>query len=375
MLKLDSATWIRFAVWMAVGKIEVKTSITLLIDLSTFGNLSASGFLLYFCYGMWNSSEEYVRRGKIPPGGTTPLPNKNTHNAVASVTATASIGFVSDPTNEKMFLARVVPVTSLDDDDLHVKPLANDMHQGKGHEEETADALALANLKAHMEAQEVFDKARMEKEQAIFMAAMLHSHELSEHVFKQLKSEKEAEQMEMLKNMAVYAQQAVELHTSLEQIFANIGKEQQVALDTLSENPPLSLRPAGPLGAIMQELKTKTTVIDPTEVDDEEDISGVGEPHGLVPILETTAASMNDSPAGSRTPSDSPGGLSKASNTSSELMLNELKKAFNTALSAYPSDGDEDAVENLSIAPSAILNRRESPGLVTENDTATAEAH
>jgi hypothetical protein len=47
------------------------------------------GFALYFCYGMWNSSEEYVRKGKVPPGGTIPLPDKPTINAVASAAVTA----------------------------------------------------------------------------------------------------------------------------------------------------------------------------------------------------------------------------------------------------------------------------------------------
>ncbi|KAI9565618.1 hypothetical protein GHT06_009410 [Daphnia sinensis] len=320
MLKLDGATWVRFGVWMAIG------------------------FLLYFGYGMWNSSEEYIRRGKIPPGGTAPLPDKNTVNAVASVTTTASIGLVPDPTNKKMSLTRLVPVTSLDDDD----DKQHDAHEEKGHDE-AAEAFALANLKAHEEAQEIFDKARLEKEQAIFMAAMLHSHELSEHVFQQLRAEKEAEQMELQKSMAAFAQQAAELHSSLEQIFANISKEEQVAIDTLSEKPPLSPRPAGPLGAIMQELKTKTAVIDPTEGDDEGNNLGVGEHGGVVPISETTPVSSGESPAGSRTSPDSPGSLSKASNTSSELMLNELKKAFNSALAAHPSDGDEDgvSVENM----------------------------
>lgn len=351
MLKLDSATWVRFGIWMALG------------------------FLLYFGYGMWNSSEEYIRRGKIPPGGTAPLPDKNTVNAVASVTTTASIGLVPDPTHKKMSLTRLVPVTSLDDDDLPEKP--NDEHQEKGHEDDVAEAFALANLKAHEEAQELFDKARLEREQAIFMAAMLHSHELSENVFQQLSAEKEAEQRELEKNMAAFAQQAAELHNSLEQIFASIGKEEQVAVDTLPEKLPLSPRPAGPLGAILQELKTKTAVIDPTEEDDEGDDLGVGEHGGVVPISETTPVSSGESPAGSRTPTDSPGNQSKASNTSSELMLNELKKAFNSALAAHPSDGDEDgvSVENVSIAPSSIIHRRESPGLITENNSAAGEAH
>ncbi|GAB6019029.1 hypothetical protein CHUAL_000658 [Chamberlinius hualienensis] len=43
MLKLSIATWVRFAIWLAVG------------------------LLIYFLYGMWNSTEEYARRGLVPP--------------------------------------------------------------------------------------------------------------------------------------------------------------------------------------------------------------------------------------------------------------------------------------------------------------------
>lgn len=306
---------------------------------------------------MWNSSEEYVRRGKIPPGGTSPLPEKSTEAVVESAVVPA------DPVNQKMPLARIVsravPITSLDDDDeVFAKPQVHESHQGKGDE---SDPFVLAILKSHMEAQEIFDKARLEREQAAFMAAILQSHELSQQVFQQLRSEKEAEQLQVQKNMVALAQEAARLHENLEQIFAKIGKEEQQPEVIVPSSP----RPAGPLGALMEELKTKTSVIDPSEVSGEEETASPS-----IPVPEIITSSLEvDSAAPSGTP--------RKTSDSSNLMLDELKKAFNEALSVKSTEGSEDEVsaEDVNISPSAIAQRRESPGLVAQNDSGAAEAH
>jgi hypothetical protein len=313
---------------------------------------------------MWNSSEEYVRRGKIPPGGTSPLPENPTEAAVESAVVPA------DPVNQKMPLARIVsravPITSLDDDDeVFAKPQVHESHQGKGDE---SDPFVLAILKSHMEAQEIFDKARLEREQVAFMAAILQSHELSEQVFQQLRFEKEAEQLQVQKNMVALAQEAARLHENLEQIFAKIGKEEEQPDAIIVPSSP---RPAGPLGALMEELKTKTSVIDPTEVN-EDDVSGEVETDASpsIPVPEIIATSLEvDSAAPSGTP--------RKTSDSSNLMLDELKKAFNEALSVKSTEGSEDEVsaEDVNISPSAIAQRRESPGLVAQNDSGAAEAH
>jgi cell division protein ZapA (FtsZ GTPase activity inhibitor) len=276
----------------------------------------------------------------------------------------------ADPVNQKMPLARIVsravPITSLDDDDeVFAKPQVHESHQGKGDE---SDPFVLAILKSHMEAQEIFDKARLEREQVAFMAAILQSHELSEQVFQQLRFEKEAEQLQVQKNMVALAQEAARLHENLEQIFAKIGKEEEQPDAIIVPSSP---RPAGPLGALMEELKTKTSVIDPTEVN-EDDVSGEVETDASpsIPVPEIIATSLEvDSAAPSGTP--------RKTSDSSNLMLDELKKAFNEALSVKSTEGSEDEVsaEDVNISPSAIAQRRESPGLVAQNDSGAAEAH
>lgn len=310
------------------------------------------GFVLYFGYGMWNSSEEYVARGKIPPGGTTPLP-KTTINAVASAAVTASVGLVPDPTiPEKLPLKRTLAVTSLDDDDeTYAAKVAENARQDKANDEQSA-AFVLAMEKTHLAAQEVFDKARIEREQAAFSAAILHSHELSVKIFHQLKADKEAEQLEMQKQMAALSEQTMKLHESLEQIFANIPKNQPEVEQEEIVKPSLSQRPAGPMSAVMDELKTKTTVVDAEE--DEPEIASIS-------IPETVVVPPDDSPAESTgTGTDSPG---NKSNSSSKLMLDELKKAINLAV--VKTDDEDDEVVNLS--PSAIAQRRDSPVLAVDN--------
>ncbi len=348
MFKLDSATWIRFAVWMAIGRslfYKICNSIPLHLRVLL-------GFVLYFGYGMWNSSEEYVARGKIPPGGTTPLP-KTTINAVASAAVTASVGLVPDPTiPEKLPLKRTLAVTSLDDDDeTYAAKVAENARQDKENDEHLA-AFVLAIEKTHSAAQEVFDKARIDREQAAFAAAILNSHELSVKIFHQLKADKEAEQLEMQKQMAALSEQTMKLHESLEQIFANIPKNQPEVEQEEIVKAPLSPRPAGPMSAVMDELKTKTAIIDAAE----------DEPETNVSIPETVVVPPDDSPAESTTGTDSPG---NKSNSSSKLMLDELKKAINLAV--VKTDDEDEEVVNLS--PSAIAQRRDSPVLAVDNDS------
>ena len=292
-----------------------------------------------------------------------------------------SVGIVPDPTIQKMPLARIVsravPMTSLDDDDdLYSKPQVHDSHQSK----ENDDTFALALLKSHKEAQEIFDKARLEREQTAFMVAILQSHELTEQVFHQLRNEKEVEQLEMQKNMAALAQQAARLHENLEQIFANIGKEAQLSVSE-SEVVPSSPRPVGPLGALMEELKTKTTVIDPTEMS-EDDISGEEEStSALIPVPGiVVATTLEESPVNANpsvTSDSEPQGTTRKISDSNNLMLDELKKVFNSTLNRKPSEGNEDDVsaEDINIAPSAIVQRRESHGLAVQNDSVAPEAH
>jgi len=64
MVQLSAGTWVRFAVWMAVGRCPVEGSavpwgpVTLAAHCCTFhcGNCPA-GFMIYFGYGIRNSVE------------------------------------------------------------------------------------------------------------------------------------------------------------------------------------------------------------------------------------------------------------------------------------------------------------------------------
>lgn len=296
------------------------------------------GFALYFGYGMWNSSEEYVSKGKIPPGGTSPLPPK-TIDAVASAAVTASVGIVPDPiVATKMPLHRaLIPVTSLDDD----IPLKKENLSFEEAEKEFGSAIE----ESHLAAQEVFDKARHQREMALFMSAILQSHQLSEQVFQQIKSENQAKQLEIQKQMATLAQEADQLHKSLEDIFANMKATPVV-------QPPPSPRPAGPLTAVMEELKNKTSLVDGQVDSDDEN-------QPIQSVSETVTQNQTPDEPGSPLETDSPGNASKASNTSSNLMLSELKKAFHRAIKTG-EDEEDDMVNN--IAPSAVaMQRRDSP--------------
>ena len=310
------------------------------------------GFVLYFGYGMWNSSEEYVSKGKIPPGGLTPLPKTAFDAEGSTTTVTDSVELA--PVPAKLPLKRTLPVTSLDDDDeTHTAKVA------QKEDDENVAAFVLAIENTHLEAKEVFDKAKMEREQAAFLAAILHSHELSEKIFHQLKADKETEQLEMQKQMAVLAEQSTKLHETLEQIFANIGKNQPPIVTEEEIKPKTTVRQAGPLSAVMDELKTKTAIVDGAE-----EAAEVTETRATVP--ETVVVPPDDSPVESGTPivsgTDSPG---RASNSSSKLMLDELKKAINIAVKI--DDGDDGA----NISPSAVAQRRDSPsGFTALNDSA-----
>ena len=67
MGKLDFNTWIRFGVWMAIGYYTINLNNHFQLLIFPY----PTGFVVYFAYGMWNSSEEYVSRGLIPPSGIT----------------------------------------------------------------------------------------------------------------------------------------------------------------------------------------------------------------------------------------------------------------------------------------------------------------
>lgn len=59
MLKLSTSTWVRFAIWMIIGK-QTPQEILLLI-------LGNSGLAIYFFYGIWNSNERMNREQQPSP--------------------------------------------------------------------------------------------------------------------------------------------------------------------------------------------------------------------------------------------------------------------------------------------------------------------
>jgi hypothetical protein len=59
MLMLDGATWIRFAVWMIIGKLQIK-----FCDSIAKLSKQSSGFIIYFVYGIWQSEENTSKQGR-----------------------------------------------------------------------------------------------------------------------------------------------------------------------------------------------------------------------------------------------------------------------------------------------------------------------
>lgn len=312
---------------------------------------------------MRNSSEEYVSKGKIPPGGRTPLPN-STANAVASATLTASVGLVPDPTiPQKKPLVRAIPVTSLDDDSLPGE-LTKETLQ-KSERDVEADMLVSAMQKSHNEAQELFDKARTERQMAALSESMVQAHQQIEEVFQKMRAEKEAEQLETQKRMAEFAQQAAELHVILEQIFANVGKEK--ATETTTPPPTPSPRTAAPMTALMDELKSKTPVVE----------AGAQETDDSVKVPTVDIETVPETAVAPPTPTTNEQDTlivpkpTQRRDVPTTLMLSELKQAFSDALKSE-GDGDDESIEDVSISPSAIAQRRESPAVldkVAEGDS------
>ena len=210
-----------------------------------------------------------------------------------------------DRNEEKHFK---VPVTSLDDD-VYSSPIDNHVQQQDEQQKihpvpEFMDDV----MESHLVAQRVFDMAQLERE-------ILQSHLDSEKVFHQLRIDKENETIEMRKQMEEFHQQAVELHRNLEQLFV-AGMENQITEEVKNDEPELIKpkavpKPTGPLSAVFQELKSKTSVIDdgPLPATDEKDSIELL----TIPVTPKT-------PERGR----------KDSNGSSQLMLEELKKAIHS---------------------------------------------
>ena len=106
---------------------------------------------MYFGYGMWNSSEEYVSKGKIPPGGVAPLPER-------PAASKASDNHDAPPL--MMSAKNAIPITSLDDD--LVKHHPSTIHQESLQQSSVLDngELMLAVQHAHQDLEDVFEKAR-----------------------------------------------------------------------------------------------------------------------------------------------------------------------------------------------------------------------
>lgn len=323
MFKLDYHTWIRFGVWMAIG------------------------FVLYFGYGMWNSSEEYVRQGKIPPGGTAPLP----------VTA-QNADEEPKPINGNAMRLRAIPITSLDDDGEFVKeravPIPPEEVKVNPFPDElinvTSDALVgnsspgnsemnQAVLATHLAAVKVFEDSRKMREIQAHRAFIIETHQRAEQVFLKLRADKETERLMMQEQMAQMAQQARQLHEQLDKLFKEMEKEdpERSAAPPVARVRSMRLKPPGPMNAVMQELMSKATTID---ADDEEanNLPAIIEPPATPPTASKTSKTTSEE------------------QSSSALMLDELKKAFSQKNSKTPSEnGDDDSTpqvqEDANISP------------------------
>lgn len=106
---------------------------------------------MYFGYGMWNSSEEYVSKGKIPPGGVAPLPERP---------AASKASDNHDAPGKMMPAINAIPITSLDDDMVKHHPTT--IHQESIQQSSMLDngELMLAVQHAHQDLEDVFEKAR-----------------------------------------------------------------------------------------------------------------------------------------------------------------------------------------------------------------------
>lgn len=311
---------------------------------------------MYFGYGMWNSSQEYVEKGKIPPGGMEPLPHQPSQNGVIREKTNLEIENETDiPTaefDEVLKLSamaeanrrsRVIPITSLDDDDHITK---NELEN-----KNNPDEFSAAIHQSHMDAQAVFEEAKRERERAKLEVALLQCHELAEKVFARLREDKEAQQQEMTKQMVAFQQQTEEVHQRLEELFKSIKPItiQPTVIEEIAEQPfdneipnapPIPTPPPTPMAAVLNELKLQVAKVD---ADTEEDqlpppVPSRGPPdddHNKdAAIIPTTEAKKND-------------GEKKKTGMSNEV-LDELKLAISRAKTSENEAGNEETNQNLS---------------------------
>lgn len=174
---------------------------------------------MYFGYGMWNSSEEYVRRGKIPPGGTSPLPSSAARtNKVEEKPEAKSVMANGDAEldGQKRPLSRAIPITSFDEDKPSIVTAEVQQEPPVAHR---SSNMTLLIHTSHQDAQDVFDQARSKRkaeeeqaekaaeEMARLAQAMIQTHQMVEKVFHDLKQDREKEDEEHQKQMNALAQQ------------------------------------------------------------------------------------------------------------------------------------------------------------------------